>query len=289
MSFSSHSFSSNLIWPCINLASLLSSHGSFYIHIVWYLAWLVRDKWELMGQNFVGGDKKGWEVIKARQCRISNVRISFFGHSKNETFGTLSLQKEPDYVTPSEAIAWEKMSKDEPVGMRLRHKSNWKRWLCRTRCWKVLNTRHEVNGLNEAQEVVMTKEEEMRWWDKMKQDMRGRNETLRWRRQIQDKIKRTPEQNVGDDDLRDDDFTSETSQKLRPLLFYFPGAEKRVTPILHTRHLLPILLRTEYRTSLLTHRCVHGKKPACHKELLVTNHRRTSLLLQQQRSPPPKK
>lgn len=32
--------------------------------------------------------------------------------------------------------------------------------------------------------------------------------------------------------------------------FYFPGAEKRVTPILHTRHLLPILLRTEYRTSL---------------------------------------
>lgn len=152
-----------------------------------------------MGHNFVGWDKKGREVIKARQCIISNVRMSYFDHGKNETWGTLSPQKQSDYMTQNEVIAWEKMGlsgwarttrvteRDDFAGQDVKK--------------KVLDTRHEVNGLNEAQEVVMTKEEEMRWWENMKQDMRGRNETLRRRRQTQDKIKRKPEQNVGDDNL----------------------------------------------------------------------------------------
>lgn len=69
--------------------------------------------------------------------------------------------------------------------------------------------------------------------------------TLRWRRQTSETMTSLHFRNIA---------------KLCHLLFYFPGTEKRVTPILHTCHLLPILLRTEYRTSLLTHRRVHSKE-----------------------------
>lgn len=63
-------------------------------------------------------------MIKARQCRISNVRMSYFDCGKNETFGTLSPQKDPDYVTLNEAIARDKMREDGPVGMSQDHEGN---------------------------------------------------------------------------------------------------------------------------------------------------------------------
>ena len=42
-----------------------------------------------------------------------------------------------------------------------------------------------------------------------------------------------------------------------------------ITPILHSLHWLPIISRTEYKISLLTHQCIYGNAPPYLKELLT--------------------
>lgn len=152
-----------------------------------------------------------------------------------------SPQKDPDYVTLNEAIAWDKMREDGPVGMSQDHKSNWKRRLCRTwGKWFKWSTR---SGDDEGRRDEMMRTTWNKTWEVGMRHWDGDGRHRRW----------WPH------------FTSETSQSSVPYFF-----TSQVPKKCHTR---PSYL------SLASHPPrdrIQNLPSTSHKELLVTNLCRTT-------------